>query len=193
MRNDFNLCPMCGSKKIECRQNRKWICPDCGFDLYNNVAAAVGVIIKDKYNNILFEVRAKEPRKGYLALPGGFVDFNESAEEAVVRECREEIGVELDINSIRFLCTNPNTYEYKNIEYKTCDMFFVADLPAKFDSINDYIKTLTAEESEVSEFQVHKVKTLSDIEKLPLAFVSAKSTLEKLISRGVLLCQQIES
>ena len=112
MRNDFNLCPMCGSKKIECRHNRKWICPDCGFDLYNNVAAAVGVIIKDKYNNILFEVRAKEPRKGYLALPGGFVDFNESAEEAVVRECREEIGVELDINSIRFLCTNPNTYEY---------------------------------------------------------------------------------
>ena len=181
MRNDFNLCPMCGSKKIECRQNRKWICPDCGFDLYNNVAAAVGVIIKDKYNNILFEVRAKEPRKGYLALPGGFVDFNESAEEAVVRECREEIGVELDINSIRFLCTYPNTYEYKNIEYKTCDMFFVADLPAKFDSINDYMKTLTAEESEVSEFQVHKVKTLSDIEKLPLAFVSAKSTLEKLI------------
>ena len=181
MRNDFNLCPMCGSNKIECRQNRKWICPDCGFDLYNNVAAAVGVIIKDKYNNILFEVRAKEPRKGYLALPGGFVDFNESAEEAVVRECREEIGVELDINSIRFLCTYPNTYEYKNIEYKTCDMFFVADLPAKFDSINDYMKTLTAEESEVSEFQVHKVKTLSDIEKLPLAFVSAKSTLEKLI------------
>ena len=60
-------------------------------------------------------------------------------------------------------------------------MFFVADLPAKFDSINDYIKTLTAEESEVSGFQVHKVKTLSDIEKLPLAFVSAKSTLEKLI------------
>lgn len=181
MGNDFNLCPMCGSKKIECRHNRKWICPDCGFDLYNNVAAAVGVIIKDKYNNILFEVRAKEPRKGYLALPGGFVDFNESAEEAVVRECREEIGVELDINSIRFLCTNPNTYEYKNIEYKTCDMFFVADLPSKFDSINDYIKTLTAEESEVSEFQVHKVKTLNDIEKLPLAFVSAKATLEKLI------------
>lgn len=182
MRNDFNMCPMCGSKKIICKDNRKWICPDCGYDLYNNVAAAVGVIIRDKFNNVLFEVRAKEPRKGFLALPGGFVDFNESAESAVVRECREEIGVELDINSIHFLCTFPNTYQYKNVEYKTCDMFFIAELPAQFESLDDFIKTLTAEESEVTEFQIHKVETQDDIKKLPLAFVSAEATLENLIN-----------
>ena len=29
MENKFNMCPMCGSKKIECVKNRKWICPDC--------------------------------------------------------------------------------------------------------------------------------------------------------------------
>lgn len=177
--NNFNMCPMCGSKKIECKENKKWFCPDCGFDLYNNVAAAVGVVIQDKNHNVLFEVRAKEPRKGFLALPGGFIDFDEPAEEACIREYKEEIGVQ--ITDAKFICTYPNTYLYKNIEYKTCDMFFVADLPAKFDSINEYIKTLTAEESEVSEFQIHKVETLNDIEKLPLAFVSAKATLEKLI------------
>ena len=87
MKNNFNLCPMCGSKKIECKDNRKWECPDCNFDLYCNVATAVGVIIKDKYNNVLFEVRGKEPRKGYYAVPGGFVDFDECAEDAAIREC----------------------------------------------------------------------------------------------------------
>ena len=54
MKNDFNLCPKCGSKNIINHGNRKWDCQDCDFDLYNNVAAAVGVIIKDKFNNIQF-------------------------------------------------------------------------------------------------------------------------------------------
>ena len=47
MKNDFNVCPMCAGKNIKNLNNRKWICEDCGFDLYCNVAAAVGVIIFD--------------------------------------------------------------------------------------------------------------------------------------------------
>lgn len=179
MKNDFNMCPMCGSKKIECRGNRKWICPDCGFDLYCNVAAAVGIIIRDKNNNVLFEVRAKEPRKGFAALPGGFVDFDEPAETAAVRECKEEIGV--DIKTVRFLCTFPNTYVYKNIEYKTCDMFFTAELPETFNSIEDFIKSLKRQETEVESFCYYKVSTLEDVEKIPLAFESARETLKKLV------------
>lgn len=179
-KNDFKLCPMCGSKKIENHGNRKWLCPDCGFDLYNNVASAVGIVIYDKNHNVLFEVRAKEPRKGFIAVPGGFVDFDESAEEAVVRECREEIGV--PVEGAKFLCTAPNVYEYKGIEYKTCDIFFTAALPPAFASIDDFIKSLKAEESEVVAFESHRVASLEDIEKLPLAFESAKVTLKKFIA-----------
>lgn len=179
MKNDFNFCPKCGSKKIVNKDNRYWKCPECDFVLYCNTAAAVGVIIADKNHNVLFEIRAKEPRKGFLCLPGGFVDPNESAENAIVRECREEIGVE--IQDIKFVCTNPNTYEYKNIEYKTCDIFFTAALPEKFDSIDEYILSLKKEESEVIGFESHKVETDEDIEELPLAFVSAKETLKKWI------------
>lgn len=179
MTNDFNLCPKCGSKNIVNHGNRKWVCKDCGFDLYNNVAAAVGIIIKDKYNNVLFEVRAKEPRKGFLALPGGFVDFDERAEEAIVRECREEIGVE--VQNAKFLCTFPNTYVYKNIEYKTCDMFFTVELSKDFDSIEEFVKTLKAEETEVQEFKICKVETLEDVGKLPLAFESAVKTLSLMV------------
>ena len=183
LKNDFKLCPMCGSKNIENHGNRKWVCPDCAFDLYNNVASAVGVVIRDRYNNVLFEIRAKQPRKGFLALPGGFVDFDESAEEAVVRECREEIGV--SVEGVKFLCTAPNTYEYKNIEYKTCDIFFTAELAPQFETIDDFIKSLKAEESEVQGFVSYKVESLEDIEKIPLAFESARYTLKHLINNLV--------
>ena len=178
-KNDFKLCPMCGSKRIENHGDRKWLCPDCGFDLYNNVASAVGIIIYDKYNNVLFEERAKNPRKGFLAVPGGFVDFGESAEEAVVRECREEIGV--PVEGAVFLCTAPNIYEYKNIEYKTCDIFFTAQLPSQFDSIDDFIKSLHAQEGEVVGFKACKVASFEEIEKIPLAFESARVTLKRFV------------
>ena len=179
MKNDFNMCPNCGSKKIQWRDGKKWLCPDCGFDLYNNVAAAVGIVLYDDFGNVLFEVRAKEPRKGFLCLPGGFVDPDESAEEAVVRECREEMGAQ--IKEAQFLCSFPNTYEYKNIVYKTCDIFFKTKLPAKYADMQAFVKTLHCEESEVVGFEVKHVSTKEEVEALPLAFNSAHKTLLKFL------------
>lgn len=181
MKNDFNFCPNCGSKNIQCIENRKWICPDCGFDLYCNVASAVGAVITDSNNNVLFEVRAKEPRKGYVAFPGGFVDFNETAEQAIVRECKEEIGA--DINDIKFICTNPNTYVYKNIEYKTCDIFFTAKLPNNDLNMEQLIKNLKKQEKEVSDFVYYKVENIEDLEKIPFAFDSAKKNFGNLLKK----------
>lgn len=176
MKNDFMFCPKCGSRNIQNINDRKWVCPDCGLDLYNNVASAVGVIISDKENNILLEVRAKNPRKGYLAFPGGFVDPDETVEEAVVRECREEIGAE--VRNIKFLCSFPNTYEYKNITYKTCDMFFTAELAGSFENMDQLIASLTRQESEVTAFTSVKVTSPQDVDKIPLAFESAVKTLK---------------
>ena len=184
MKNDFNMCPMCGSKKIEWRNGKKWICPDCGFDLYSNVAAAVGIVLYDDFGNVLFEVRAKEPRKGFLSLPGGFVDPDESAEEAVVRECSEELGAK--VSGAEFLCSFPNTYEYKNIEYKTCDIFFKTKLPAEYPDMQAFVKILHREESEVVRFEIRKVCSVAEVEALPLAFPSARKTLLKWVEPGVL-------
>ena len=179
--NEFNFCPSCGGKNIKYLQNKKWFCSDCGFDLYNNVASAVGVVISDRENNILLEVRAKEPRKGFLALPGGFTDQDETAEHAAVRECLEETGVEPE--KIEYLCSFPNDYEYKNIAYKTCDLFFTAELPEKAASIDELIEKLHGQQSEVSGFKACKVNCAEDIQKLPLAFESAKKALTAWLSR----------
>ncbi|WP_306474016.1 NUDIX domain-containing protein [Streptomyces sp. Ru87] len=45
--------------------------------------------------------RAVEPRRGLLALPGGFVDDREDWRHAVVRELREETGIEAGADEVR--------------------------------------------------------------------------------------------
>ncbi len=174
--NKFNFCPECGGKNIEYLENKKWFCVDCGFDLYNNVASAVGAIISDYENNVLFEIRAKEPRKGFWALPGGFVDQDETAENAVARECLEETGVQPE--KVKYLCSFPNDYLYKNVAYKTCDLFFEASVPVGAGNISELLKKLHGQDSEVSGFVAKKINTKEDIENLPLAFDSAKKALK---------------
>lgn len=44
---------------------------------------------------LLLVKRGKEPEMGKWALPGGYIDWDETAAEAVVREAREESGVEV--------------------------------------------------------------------------------------------------
>lgn len=66
--------------------------------------------------------RGKEPAKGTLDLPGGFVDMFESGEEAARREVREETG--LHIQNCRYLFSLPNLYMYSGFEVHTLDMFY---------------------------------------------------------------------
>ena len=170
--NTFNFCPKCGSKSISYVDSKKWVCPDCGFTLYNNIASAVAVVIADEYGGVLLETRAKEPRKGFLALPGGFTDRDETAEQAAMRECFEETGLKLE--SVEYLCSFPNDYEYKNIAYKTCDIFFTAALPKKFGTIGQLITTLEKQTGEVSGFSEFRITSEEERSKVPLAFTSAK-------------------
>ncbi|WP_191013412.1 NUDIX hydrolase [Treponema zioleckii] len=174
MKNDFKFCPECGKTGIQNVNMRKWKCADCGFTLYNNVASAVGLVIANSEGKILFERRAKEPRKGFLALPGGFTDPNESLEEACLRECFEETGVKPV--SLKYLASFPNDYEYKNIFYKTCDVFFIAQLPESYE--------LKPQEGEVLSFEFHSVNTEEELKNLPLAFESARKTLELYIKQA---------
>ena len=55
--NDFKFCPECGGRNVSSPKGRKWLCADCGFELYNNVASAVGLIIRNKEGRILLEKR----------------------------------------------------------------------------------------------------------------------------------------
>lgn len=169
---NFLYCPECGKQTVTYPNLRHWVCASCGFDLYNNVAAAVGVIIRDGEGRVLFIKRAKEPRKGFLALPGGFVDPGESAEDAAVRECKEETG--LDAVDIEYLASFPNTYEYKTVRYTTCDIFFTARL----ENPECLEAQLRAVDGEAAGFCLCAAASESDIGAIPLAFPSASRALK---------------
>jgi ADP-ribose pyrophosphatase YjhB (NUDIX family) len=72
---------------------------------------------------ILLTRRALEPNKGMLDLPGGFVEPMETAEEAAIREIKEELN--LQITNMTYLVSYPNLYPFSNFVVPTVDLAFV--------------------------------------------------------------------
>ena len=70
----FRYCPRCGAPDLQHPHGRALHCPQCELTYYHNVAAAVACIVLDDHGQILSVRRAREPAKGTLDLPGGFVD-----------------------------------------------------------------------------------------------------------------------
>ena len=160
MKSIFKYCPNCASTDIEFPNNVRFECYNCGFTYFHNIAAAVAVVFKQG-DKILFTVRNIDPDKGKLDLPGGFIDPNETAQEAACREVKEELGIEVVPSQMRFLTTFPNNYLYKEVPYRTMDMFFLCELPTTQLSITapDEIKSL--EWFPIAEIPVDKIGFLS--------------------------------
>lgn len=118
----FEYCPKCGAKTFVERNEKAKQCTTCGFVYYFNPSSAVACFIRNAEDEVLLVRRAKDPAKGTLDLPGGFVDMHESAEEAARREVKEETG--LDITECRYLFSIPNLYMYSGFEVHTVDMFY---------------------------------------------------------------------
>jgi 8-oxo-dGTP diphosphatase len=95
---EYIFCPICGTTlqigMIE-EKERKY-CPKCDFINYKNpLPVALAIAIKDK--DFLLIKRGLPPRKGMWASPSGFIEIGETAEEACLRELKEETGVSGEI------------------------------------------------------------------------------------------------
>jgi ADP-ribose pyrophosphatase YjhB (NUDIX family) len=82
-------------------------CPQCGTKIrqYKNPLPTVDIIIEVETGIVLIK-RKNEPF-GW-AIPGGFVDYGESLEEAAVREAREETGLVVHLVRQFRTYSNPN-------------------------------------------------------------------------------------
>lgn len=121
-KNVIHYCPKCGGADFLYQEDNSFLCQQCSFHLYVNSAAAVAALIVSDKGELLLTRRAIEPQKGLLDLPGGFVDVMETAEQALCREIKEELN--LEINDYSYFMSYPNEYVFGGISVFTIDLAF---------------------------------------------------------------------
>ncbi|MDR0643665.1 MAG: NUDIX domain-containing protein [Treponema sp.] len=171
----MKYCPECGSANVKFENDQKLSCMNCGLVYFQNVAAATACIISTE-QGILFVERKKEPGKGKLGMPGGFINPRESAVQGVRRECREEIGFDPGAD-VEFFASFPNVYPYKNIVYHTCDLYFTVSAPT--------LKLSDLKIDSKETVSVHFIKPKNIILE-DIAFYSAREALKAFLEKSSL-------
>jgi ADP-ribose pyrophosphatase YjhB (NUDIX family) len=99
MERAFAHCGYCGAAYPE---GLGWprTCPSCLQMTYRN-PIPVAVLLLPVGEGLLTIRRDIEPRRGELALPGGYINYGEAWPAAAARELREETGIEVDPAGIR--------------------------------------------------------------------------------------------
>ncbi|MCR4740527.1 MAG: NAD(+) diphosphatase [Lachnospiraceae bacterium] len=97
------FCGCCGSRTKPSETERAMVCENCGMIEYPRISPAVIVAITNGDRILL--VRNKLGYYKKLALVSGFVEIGESFEHAVIREVKEEVG--LNIKNIRYYKNQP--------------------------------------------------------------------------------------
>lgn len=121
--HQFKFCPKCGSNHFVENNIKSKRCETCGFVYYFNPSSSTIAIIINSNGELLVATRAHNPAKGTFDLPGGFVDMNETGEEAVIREVKEETG--LHVSQAKYMFSIPNTYVYSGFEVHTLDLVYL--------------------------------------------------------------------
>ncbi|MDG4950200.1 NUDIX domain-containing protein [Weeksellaceae bacterium KMM 9724] len=165
----FQFCPKCGSSNHKFENHHRFECLDCGFVYYHNCAAAVMVIMR-RDDKVLFTVRNNEPKKGKLDFPGGFVDPKESAQFAAKRELKEELDIDIDMDDLVLLDTEPNDYDFRDILYRTLDIVFEIELKDN--------QKINLEKSEIQEA---KWLSADEIDMEDIGFDSMKAVVKKYV------------
>lgn len=100
--------------------NREDACERCGrFD--NRGVSIDAVIVQD--GQVLLVKRQAPPDAGKWAVPGGYVEWDESAEEAACREVHEETG--LDVVSTRLVAVKTDPHRHPR---QVIDIVFAAEV-----------------------------------------------------------------
>lgn len=161
----FTYCPTCGSKHFIVNNFKSKRCEECGFVYYINPCAATAAFIINNKGELLVVRRGKEPAKGTLDLPGGFVDNGETAEIGIIREVKEETG--LDVTECKYLFSMPNIYPYSGFNVHTLDMLFECKVDesaeAKADDDAAELMWLPLEKVRAEEFGLKSIKRAVEI------------------------------
>lgn len=127
-------------------------CPLC--NKYTNRGLTIDAII-EKEGEILLIKRGNKPFKGMWALPGGFVGWNETVEEALIRETKEETNLTVTSYKLIGVYSKPQRHPQQviNIAFaaKTRGKVHVGDdaLELKFFPINKIPQKLAYDHKQI--------------------------------------------
>lgn len=109
----MNYCPDCGCALVdhvvdgEPRRHR-W-CPRCAAPRHGHPAVMVTCFVSCGAK-LLWIQRKLDPKRGFWAIPGGFMEAGESLAQAAARELWEETGIRLAPADLQFYMTGTITF-----------------------------------------------------------------------------------
>lgn len=120
---EMNFCRRCGTQLTE-QSPGVFTCMS-GHTLYSNAAPTAGIFFVTDDSHVLLSIRGIEPFKGMLDSFGGFVDEQETAEEALARELHEELGLSPNqYDTPVYLSTETSVYPYQGEDRTVFSVFF---------------------------------------------------------------------
>jgi len=92
----MNFCPECASalqlKRVDGVERKTCVAPGCGFVQWDNPVPVVAALVE--YQGKIVLARSAQWPEGLFSLVTGYLERNETAAEAVLREVKEELGLD---------------------------------------------------------------------------------------------------
>jgi NADH pyrophosphatase NudC (nudix superfamily) len=137
--NAFKFCPRCG-KKLNLTSDFVFKCEE-KHPFYVSPVPTNIIILENDQGEILLAKRGIPPQKGLWDFSGGFISPNETLEESVLREAKEELDVEVRI--IKYLGSYFGMYMHHNINYEVIAFAVVAKISKGIvkakDDVSDFL------------------------------------------------------
>jgi len=97
----IKFCAQCGTELTQqfIADRERPVCPKCGYVVYRN-PIPVSLVVAAHDDHLLLVHRVHAPLAGYWAPPTGYVEMDESVEEAAVRETKEETGLDVVVTRL---------------------------------------------------------------------------------------------
>ena len=105
----FIYCPACATRLDDPDSEGGSRCSACGRAWYRNSSPTVGAAIV-RAGKVLVTVRAGDPLKGKIDVPGGFLRPGEAPLDGLRREIAEELGIGIEVADDDYVQAAPHTY-----------------------------------------------------------------------------------